>query len=115
MAFYVLFVIPAQAGIHDVGSDYAGLGLRTESSLTRSEPARILPAGRQPPWGHDMPQEFVIASFKDVADGLQEGQFSVGERRKATTLDDLDPIYRNLLDEPITVTMAVIGPDGRPG
>ena len=62
-----------------------------------------------------MPQEFVIASFKDVADGLQEGQFSVGERRTATTLDDLDPIYRNLLDEPITVTMAVIGPDGRPG
>ena len=62
-----------------------------------------------------MPQEFVIASFKDVADGLQEGQFAVGERRNATTLDDLDPIYRNLLDEPITVTMAVIGPDGRPG
>ena len=62
-----------------------------------------------------MSQEFVIASFKDVADGLQEGQFSVGERRKGTTLDDLDPIYRDLLDRPITVTMAVIGPDGRPG
>ena len=62
-----------------------------------------------------MSQEFVIASFKDVADGLQEGQFSIGERRKGTRLDDLDPIYRDLLDRPITVTMAVIGPDGRPG
>ena len=62
-----------------------------------------------------MSQEFVIASFKDVADGLQEGQFSIGKRRKGTTLDDLDPIYRDLLDRPITVTMAVIGPDGRPG
>ena len=62
-----------------------------------------------------MSQDFVIASFKDVADGLQEGQFAVGERRKGTTLDDLDPIYRDLLDRPITVTMAVIGPDGRPG
>ena len=62
-----------------------------------------------------MTDGFVIASFKDVADGLQEGQFSVGERRQANKLDDLDPIYRDLLDRPITVTMAVIGPDGRPG
>ncbi len=62
-----------------------------------------------------MAEGFTIATFKHVADGLQEGQFSVGERRRASRLDDLDPIYRELLDRPITVTLAVIGPDGRPG
>ena len=35
-----------------------------------------------------MANEFVIAGFKDVADGLQEGQFSVGTRKKANTLND---------------------------
>ena len=62
-----------------------------------------------------MAEGFTIATFKHVADGLQEGQFSVGERRRASRLDDLDPIYRELLDRPIIVTLAVIGPDGRPG
>ena len=62
-----------------------------------------------------MSNEFVIANFRHVADGLQEGQFAVGERKGATSLDDLDPMYRELLDRNITVTMAVIGPDGRPG
>ena len=28
--------------------------------------------------------EFTIAKFKDVSEGLQEGQFAVGERTKAT-------------------------------
>ncbi len=62
-----------------------------------------------------MSESFVIANFKHVADGLQEGQFAVGERKPASSLADLDPIYRDLLDRPITVTLAVIGPDGRPG
>ena len=62
-----------------------------------------------------MAKGFTIATFKHVADGLQEGQFSVGDRRPAKSLDDLDPVYRELLDRPITVTLAVIGPDGRPG
>ena len=62
-----------------------------------------------------MSNEFVIANFRHVADGLQEGQFAVGERQAATSLADLDPIYRDLLDRPITITLAVIGPDGRPG
>ena len=62
-----------------------------------------------------MSNDFVIANFKHVADGLQPGQFAVGDRKSAASLDDLDPIYRELLDEPVTVTMAVIGPDGRPG
>ena len=45
-----------------------------------------------------MGEEFTIASFRDVADGLQAGQFDVGDRKKAAGLDDLDPIYKQLLD-----------------
>ena len=62
-----------------------------------------------------MTEDFIIAGFKDVSDGLQAGQFAVGERKKANSLDQLDPIYKSLLDSPITCTLAVIGPDGRPG
>ena len=57
---------------------------------------------------------FIIANLRHVADGLQEGQFSVGARKKAAGLNELDPIYRQLLDRPITQTLGVIGPDGRP-
>ena len=46
-----------------------------------------------------MSNEFVIADFRHVADGLQEGQFPVGERKGAASLDDPDPIYRDLLEE----------------
>jgi hypothetical protein len=56
---------------------------------------------------------FTIANFRHVAKGLQEGQFAVGERRKAKGLADLDPIYKQLLDQPVTVTLGLIGPDGR--
>jgi PPOX class probable F420-dependent enzyme len=56
-----------------------------------------------------------LAKFKDVANGLQPGQFGVGERDRITSLDDLDPIYKQLLDKPYACTMAVIGADGRPG
>ena len=49
-----------------------------------------------------MPGSFIIANFRHVADGLQEGQFAVGERKRAASLDDLDPIYRQLFDRPIT-------------
>jgi nitroimidazol reductase NimA-like FMN-containing flavoprotein (pyridoxamine 5'-phosphate oxidase superfamily) len=59
--------------------------------------------------------DFTIANFRHVADGLQEGQFAVGERKQATGLADLDPIYRTMLDEPITQTLGIIGPDGRIG
>ena len=61
-----------------------------------------------------MSANFTIANFRHVADGLQPGQFAVGDRRKAASLADLDPIYRQLLDRPITVTLGLIGPDGRP-
>ncbi len=60
-----------------------------------------------------MSNEFVIAAFKDVANGLQEGQFAVGDRRKAAHLSELDPVYRQLLDAPVTMTLGLTGPDGR--
>ncbi len=60
-----------------------------------------------------MPDEFTVANFKTVADGVQEGQFSVGERKRASGLAGLDSIYRELLDRPITMTLGIIGPGGR--
>jgi PPOX class probable F420-dependent enzyme len=55
-----------------------------------------------------------VARFLDVADGLQPNQFSVGSHDKLTSLADLDPIYKQLIDEPVTAVLAVIGKDGRP-
>lgn len=57
---------------------------------------------------------FTVARFLDVADGLQANQFSVGSRVQANSLADLDPIYKRLLDEPVTAVVAVTGRDGRP-
>lgn len=54
-----------------------------------------------------------VASFRDVADGLQPGQFAVGDRRQITSLADLDPIYRQLMDEPVTQILGIVGPGGR--
>ena len=61
-----------------------------------------------------MSDGFTIANFRHVADGLQAGQFAVGERRQARGLADLDPVYKDLLDRPITMTLGMIGPDSRP-
>ena len=55
-----------------------------------------------------------VAHFKDVADGVQAGQFTVGDRESVQSLDDLDPVYRRLLDEPVTAVIAVMGDAGRP-
>lgn len=54
-----------------------------------------------------------VAKFKDVSEGTQAGQFTVGDREAVQTLDDLDPIYKQLLDEPVTAVVAVIGDTGR--
>ena len=62
-----------------------------------------------------MSEGFTIANFRSVAHGLQEGQFAVGERKQALGLNDLDPKYKRLLDEPVTMTLGLIGPDGRIG
>lgn len=62
-----------------------------------------------------MAQEITVAKFKDVAEGLQAGQFSIGTREKVSGLGGLDPIYKDLLDRPITITLGLIGVDGRVG
>ena len=60
-----------------------------------------------------MSEGFTIANFRTVAKGLQPGQFAIGQRKKAMGLADLDPIYKQLLDQPVTMTLGLIGPDGR--
>jgi PPOX class probable F420-dependent enzyme len=55
-----------------------------------------------------------VARFLDVSEGLQEGQFTIGSRQQFASLDDLEPIYRKLMDEPVTAVLAVMGGDGRP-
>ena len=57
---------------------------------------------------------FAVAKFLDVADGIQANQFSVGSHSNIDSLEDLDPIYKQLLDEPIAAVFAVLGSDGRP-
>ena len=54
-----------------------------------------------------------VAKFRDVADGTQAGQFTVGDREAVQTLDQLDPIYKQLIDGPVTAVVAVIGDSGR--
>jgi hypothetical protein len=55
-----------------------------------------------------------VAKFLDVADGLQANQFSIGGRYTINSISDLDATYKQLMDRPIPVIMAVIGGDGRP-
>jgi PPOX class probable F420-dependent enzyme len=54
-----------------------------------------------------------VAKFKDVAEGTQPGQFTIGERKTVGSLDELAPIYKQLLDRPVTAIVAVTGGDGR--
>jgi PPOX class probable F420-dependent enzyme len=55
-----------------------------------------------------------VSKIRDIADGVQAGQFEVGERSVLHRLDDLDPIYRQLLDGPVTAIISVMGRAGRP-
>jgi hypothetical protein len=54
-----------------------------------------------------------VAKFLDVADGVQPGQFSVGERFTIDSLADLDPAFKRLMDEPVTQILGIVGPSGR--
>ena len=54
-----------------------------------------------------------VARFLDVADGLQPGQFTVGDHTTVASLSDLDPVYKQLIDEPVTAIVSVTGGDGR--
>jgi PPOX class probable F420-dependent enzyme len=57
---------------------------------------------------------FKVAKVLDVAQGVQPDQFTVVSREDKDSLEDLDPVYRQLLDEPVTAVIAVMGGDGRP-
>jgi nitroimidazol reductase NimA-like FMN-containing flavoprotein (pyridoxamine 5'-phosphate oxidase superfamily) len=50
-----------------------------------------------------------VAKFRDVAEGTQPGQFEIGEREAVESLDQLDPIYKQLIDGPVTAVVAVTG------
>jgi nitroimidazol reductase NimA-like FMN-containing flavoprotein (pyridoxamine 5'-phosphate oxidase superfamily) len=54
-----------------------------------------------------------VAQFRDVSEGTQPGQFEVGAHASVTTLADLDPIYKQLLDDPVTAVVSVTGGTGR--
>ncbi|MEM9615084.1 MAG: pyridoxamine 5'-phosphate oxidase family protein [Actinomycetota bacterium] len=56
----------------------------------------------------------IVSRFLDVANGLQANQFSVGSKDEISSLSDLDPIYKQLIDKPYACSMAVMGGDGRP-
>lgn len=55
-----------------------------------------------------------VAKFKDVAEGTQPGQFTIGEHQAVSSLTDLDPSFKRLLDEPVTAVVAVMGRDDHP-
>lgn len=55
-----------------------------------------------------------VANIKDVSQGTQPGQFTVGDRHDVGHLGELDHTYRQLLDRPVTATVAVLGSDGLP-
>ena len=55
-----------------------------------------------------------LYEFLDVSGGLQADQFGIAARRELASLDDLDPLYKRLLDERVTAVVSVIGADGRP-
>jgi len=57
---------------------------------------------------------FTVTKVQDVAQGVVENQFMVVGREQKQSLNDLDPEYRQLLDDPVTAVIAVMGPDGRP-
>jgi nitroimidazol reductase NimA-like FMN-containing flavoprotein (pyridoxamine 5'-phosphate oxidase superfamily) len=55
----------------------------------------------------------IVARFLDVADGLQPGQFTIGGHAVIASLADLEPTYKQLLDDPVTAVVSVTGGDGR--
>ncbi len=60
------------------------------------------------------PMAIRLYEFLDVSGGLQAGQFGIGGRSALDSLNDLNPIYKRLLDNPTTAVISVIGADGRP-
>ena len=56
-----------------------------------------------------MADSFTIAKFRDVSEGLQAGQFNIGDRHRAGSIGDLDPIL--ILSKPHVVANTDFGQD----
>ena len=54
-----------------------------------------------------------VAKFLDVSGGVQPNQFSVGSHDEISSLSELDPTYKQLLDRPVVAILGLIGNDGR--
>ena len=54
-----------------------------------------------------------VARFVDIASGLQPKQFSIGSHDEISSLEHLDPAYKQLLDKPIACVVGLVGKDGR--
>ena len=85
---------------------------RGEAAAAGARAARPWPAGRSNRKEH--PVSIAVAKIKDVAEGTQPGQFAVGELEAVSSLTDLDPSFKRLLDEPVTAVVAVMGRDEHP-
>ena len=55
-----------------------------------------------------------LYEFRDVSSGLAADQFGIRSRSELAGLEDLDPVYKRLLDEQVTAIVSVIAADGRP-
>ena len=55
-----------------------------------------------------------LYEFRDISSGLEAEQFGIRSRSELASLDDLEPVYKRLLDEQVTAVVSVIAADGRP-
>jgi hypothetical protein len=53
-----------------------------------------------------------VAKFKDVSAGTNPGQFTIGDRDQVSSLQDLDPTFKMLMDDPVTAVIGVTSPSG---
>jgi hypothetical protein len=53
-----------------------------------------------------------VARFLDAVDGVQSGEFTVGSHETISSLSDLEPKFRQLIDEPVTAIISVTGATG---
>lgn len=53
-----------------------------------------------------------VMKYRDITDGLQPGQFEIGERTIVQSLSELDPACKSLLEGPVTAVVSVTGATG---
>ncbi len=45
--------------------------------------------------------------------GARRPEFAVGDRFTIDSLDELDPTFKKLMDDPVTQVLGIVGPSGR--